>query len=189
MATKSGRSKTGTRTQSGRTTKSAKVPAKRSKAGAKRGSAKKAPSKEGGRRSKAAGEPKFYLIFKTMSPPDLYVVAVYDKDKVTSKNKACLESNYRNVPTTVTAYLVKRAMTSRSGPADRRTMMTTMIDPPGHPRCNAKDALAGDPPHGSAIGDIGAFRAQRGRARANASRECHRAGLCRAPRLHGGSAQ
>lgn len=104
MATKSGRSTTGTRKQPGRTAKSVKVPAK--KAGAKRGSAKKAPSKEGGRRAKAAGEPRFYLIFKGIAPPDLYVVPVTNEHKVTA-NKACLNENYSNVPETVTAYLVE----------------------------------------------------------------------------------
>ena len=111
MATKSGRSTTGARKQPGRAKKGVKLPAKRSKAGAKRGSAKKAPSKGGGRRAKAAGEPKFYLIFKAKSPPDLYVVAVYDDDKVKDNSKkACLEFGAARLPATVEfANLIKKA--------------------------------------------------------------------------------
>ena len=111
MATKSGRSTTGTRKQPGRATKSMKPPAKRSKAGAKRGSAKKAPSKEGGRRAKAAREPRFYLIFKAVAPQDIYVVPVYDDYRVTDAQQRCLEREVRNirVMTVEFAHLVKKA--------------------------------------------------------------------------------
>lgn len=122
MATKSGRSKTRTKKQPGRAKKSVKRPAKRPRASAKRGSvsAKKAASKRpkkpaAGRQKKVtygsqgdAPEPKFFIIFKkAMAPHDIYVVAVYDDNRLEkrsltdSKTLNDLEQALRALPVTV----------------------------------------------------------------------------------------
>ena len=122
MATKSGRSKTGARKQPGRARKSVKRRAKRSKASAKRGSvsAKKAASTRpersaAGRQKKVAygsqgdaPEPKFFIIFKkAMAPYDIYVVAVYDDNRLEnrsltdSKTLSDLEHALSALPVTV----------------------------------------------------------------------------------------
>ena len=103
MAPKSGRSKTGAKKQPGRAKKSVKRPTKRSKASAKRGSvsakkvASKGPKKSAAGRQKKvtwgsqgeAPEPKFFIIFKkAMAPYDIYVVAVYDYNRLEKRSLA-----------------------------------------------------------------------------------------------------
>lgn len=99
MATKSGRSKTGTKKPPARARKSVKRPAERSKANTKRGlvSAKevasKRPKKSAPARQKKVtrasqdAEPKFFIMFKTViEPQDIYLVAVYADNRLTNRD-------------------------------------------------------------------------------------------------------
>lgn len=101
MATKSRRSKTGTKKQAGRAKKRVKRSVKRSKASAKHSSISAQKAALDRREKSAAGpqkkvtyashsdapEPKFFIMFKkAMAPHDIYLVAVYDNDRLTNND-------------------------------------------------------------------------------------------------------
>lgn len=84
MATKSGRSKTGTKKQP------ARANAKRGSVSAKKAASKRPKKSAAGRQKKVAygsREPRFFLIFKqAKAPHDIYLVAVYDYKRLTNSN-------------------------------------------------------------------------------------------------------